>query len=53
MPTFDQVKGVVDAGAELKGKWDGRPGAEQDGKVQGCWLKTAARGWGHLPSLSG
>ena len=52
MPTFDQMKGVYDAGTELKGKWDERPGAKQEGKVQGCWLKTSARGWGHPPSFS-
>jgi hypothetical protein len=33
MPTYDQVKGVYDAGTELKGKWDERPGAKEEGKV--------------------
>ena len=49
---YDTGKQIYDAGAELKGKWDERPGkVDDDSKPFSCWLKTTTRGWGH--ALSG
>ena len=48
---YETGKQIYDAGAELKGKWDERPGkVDDDSKPFSCWLKTSTRGWGHALS---